>query len=42
MVETDVANCFEAIPHSGLMSAVEDGSATVASLGCFARFCALG
>ena len=24
VVETDVANCFEAIPHSGLMSAVEE------------------
>jgi len=24
VVETDVANCFEAIPHSGLMSAVQE------------------
>ena len=24
MVETDIANCFEAIPHSGLMQAVEE------------------
>jgi retron-type reverse transcriptase len=24
VVETDVAKCFEAIPHSGLMSAVEE------------------
>ena len=23
-VETDIANCFEAIPHSGLMSAIEE------------------
>ncbi len=23
-MESDVANCFEAIPHSGLMSAVEE------------------
>ena len=23
-LESDVANCFEAIPHSGLMSAVEE------------------
>ena len=22
--ETDIANCFEAIPHSGLMSAIEE------------------
>jgi len=24
VVESDVANCFEAIPHSGLMSAIEE------------------
>ena len=24
MLETDIANCFEAIPHSGLMSAIEE------------------
>ena len=24
VLESDVANCFEAIPHSGLMSAVEE------------------
>jgi RNA-directed DNA polymerase len=24
VVETDVANCFEAIPHSGLLQAVEE------------------
>ena len=23
-MESDVANCFEAIPHSGLMSAIEE------------------
>ena len=23
-VETDIANCFEAIPHDGLMSAIEE------------------
>ena len=24
VVETDIANCFEAIPHDGLMSAIEE------------------
>ena len=24
VVETDIASCFEAIPHSGLMSAIEE------------------
>jgi RNA-directed DNA polymerase len=24
VLETDIANCFEAIPHSGLMSAIEE------------------
>ena len=24
MAESDIANCFEAIPHSGLMSAIEE------------------
>ena len=24
VVETDIANCFEAIPHYGLMSAIEE------------------
>ena len=24
VAETDIANCFEAIPHSGLMSAIEE------------------
>jgi hypothetical protein len=24
VVETDIANCFEAIPHSGLMQAIEE------------------
>jgi RNA-directed DNA polymerase len=23
-VETDIANCFEAIPHAGLMQAIEE------------------
>ena len=23
-METDIANCFEAIPHAGLMSAIEE------------------
>ena len=23
-LESDIANCFEAIPHSGLMSAIEE------------------
>lgn len=25
VVETDIANCFEAIPHSGLIQAIEEG-----------------
>ena len=28
IAESDIANCFEAIPHSGLMSALRNGSAT--------------
>ena len=33
MVETDIANCFEAIPHSGLMQAVEERVCDRAVLG---------
>ena len=34
MVETDIANCFEVIPHSGLLQAVEErvGDRAVLSL----------
>ena len=31
VVETDIANCFEAIPDGKLMQAVENGSATAIS-----------
>jgi RNA-directed DNA polymerase len=33
VVETDIANCFEAIPHSGLMQAVEERVCDRAVLG---------
>jgi group II intron reverse transcriptase/maturase len=33
VVETDVANCFEAIPHSGLMQAIEERVCDRAVLG---------
>src|SRR3954469_4851635 len=31
VLESDIANCFEAIPHSQLMSAIEERSSTVTS-----------
>lgn len=33
MVETDIANCFEAIPHAGLMQAIEERVSDRAILG---------
>jgi RNA-directed DNA polymerase len=40
VVETDIAGCFSAIPHSGLMSAVEEricDPKVLALLGAFLR-----
>jgi len=33
VVETDIANCFEAIPHAGLMQAIEERVCDRAILG---------
>jgi RNA-directed DNA polymerase len=33
VVETDIANCFEAIPHAGLMQAIEERVGDRAILG---------
>jgi RNA-directed DNA polymerase len=40
VVETDVANCFEAIPHQELIHAVEDASAIRLCSSCCVRCCA--
>ena len=42
VVETDVANCFEAIPHSGLMSAVEERVSDRRLLGLLRAFLRAG
>jgi group II intron reverse transcriptase/maturase len=40
VVETDIANCFEAIPHEKLMQAVQERVMTRACCGCCGRCCA--
>ena len=42
VVETDVANCFEAIPHSGLMSAVKERVSDRRLLGLLRAFLRAG
>src|SRR5665647_1399327 len=42
VVETDVANCFEAIPHSGLMSAVQERVSDRRLLGLLRAFLRAG
>ena len=42
VAESDIANCFEAIPHSGLMAAIEERISTATSSSSCARCCAPG
>ena len=42
VVETDIANCFRAIPHDRLMSAVEERVCDRQSRSCCGRCCAPG
>ena len=39
VAESDIANCFEAIPHSGLMAALESGSQTATCSSSCGRCC---
>ena len=42
VVETDIAECFTAIPHDKLMQAIEERVCDQASCGSCARFCGPG